>query len=143
MVPASPSVRSRTLVSGSMPVSFRIFFAVERPTPYTYVSPTSILFSRGRSTPAMRAIFLALPLLVTGVRADHTHHPAPAYHLAPLADGLHARPYLQSCSFLFITLPEPVSYTSPVEVIGAELHLDFVSRQDPDVIHPHLARNMS
>src|SRR5215207_1802879 len=142
MVPASPSVRSRTFVSGSISVSSKIFRAAERPIPYTYVSPTSTLFSRGRSTPAIRAI-LALPLLVTWVRADHPHHPAPAYHLAPLADGLHARPYLQSCSFLFITLPEPVSYTSPVEVIGAELHLDFVSRQDPDVIHPHLARNMS
>src|SRR5215212_6197074 len=102
MVPASPSVRSRTLVSGSMPVSARIFLAIERPTPYTYVSPTSTLFSRGRSTPDMRAT-LALPLLVTGVRADHTHHPAPAYHLAPLADGLHASPYLQNRSFLFIS----------------------------------------
>src|SRR5215204_4955895 len=142
MVPASPSVRSRIFVSGSMPVSSRIFFAVERPTPYTYVSPTSTLFSRGKSTPAMRAI-LALPLLVARVRADHAHHPTPAYHLAPLTDGLHARPYLQSCSFLFISLSEPVGYAPPVEVIGAELHLDFVARQDPDVVHPHLARDVS
>src|SRR5918912_1845942 len=95
MVPASPSVRSRTFVSGSTPISSRIFFAVECPIPYTYVSPISTLFSRGRSTPATRAI-LALPLLVAGVRADHTHHPTPAYHFAALADGLHARPYLQN-----------------------------------------------
>src|SRR5215216_2803488 len=102
MVPASPSVRSRTFVSGSISVSSRIFLAVERPIPYTYVSPISTLFSRGRSTLAIRAI-LALPLLVTWVRADYPYHPAPPYHLAPLADGLHARPYLQSYSFLFIS----------------------------------------
>src|SRR5215212_2658379 len=39
-------------------------------------------------------------------------------------------------------LPEPVGYAPPVEVIGAELHLDFVARQDPDVVHPHLARDV-
>src|SRR5919202_3615652 len=104
--PTSPSARSRTFVFGSTPVSSRIFFAVERPIPYTYVSPTSTLFSRGRSTPAMRAIS-ALPLLVAGVRADHTHHPTPTYHFAPLADGFHARPYLQN---RFLLLAFSASY---------------------------------
>src|SRR5215204_3048158 len=40
---------------------------------------------------------LALPLLVPGVgAANNPHHPATAYHLAPLAQGLDARPYFHA-----------------------------------------------
>src|ERR687891_2962683 len=38
--------------------------------------------------------------------------------------------------------PEPVSDPSPAQVVGAQLHLHPVARQDPDVVHPHLARDV-
>src|SRR3990172_5302145 len=65
-----------------------------------YCRPTSIRFSRGRSTPAMRAIGLspkragplALALLVTGVgRADDPHGALALDDLALVADLLHRR----------------------------------------------------
>jgi hypothetical protein len=77
-----------------MAVSSRIRRAVGFPTPKMYVSAVSTRFSRGRSTPAIRAI-LSLPLLVLGIAlADDPDHPAPADHLAVLADGSDARTYL-------------------------------------------------
>jgi hypothetical protein len=55
-----------------------------------YVSPISSFLSRGRSTPAIRAI-LALPLLVLGIAsADDARDTLPLDHLAMLADWLHA-----------------------------------------------------
>src|SRR5215212_6178354 len=48
-------------------------------------------------TPAMRAnssLRLALPLLVTRVRADHEHDAAPPDHPATLTHRLHGRSYL-------------------------------------------------
>src|SRR5215212_4463073 len=39
--------------------------------------------------------------------------------------------------------PEPVSDPSPAQVVGAQLHLHPVARQYPDVVHPHLARDVS
>src|SRR3712207_8945444 len=38
--------------------------------------------------------------------------------------------------------PEPVSDPSPAQVVGAQLHLHPVARQYPDVVHPHLARDV-
>src|SRR5215212_10116526 len=55
-----------------------------------YVRPISTLLLRGMLTPAMRATSPAspLPLLVTGVLADHEHRTAAADDLALLAHGL-------------------------------------------------------
>src|SRR5512141_703454 len=59
-----------------------------------YVKPISTRFSRGRSTPAMRAI-LALPLLVLGgPRTDDARHTPTLDHAAALADRLDTRTYL-------------------------------------------------
>src|ERR671921_2664953 len=44
-------------------------------------------------------------------------------------------------SSLFLC-PEPVSDPSPAQVVGAQLHLHPVARQYPDVVHPHLARDV-
>src|SRR3712207_9542471 len=38
--------------------------------------------------------------------------------------------------------PEPVSDASPAQVVGAQLHLHPIARQYPDVVHPHLARDV-
>src|SRR3954447_19633256 len=61
-----------------------------------YVRPISTRFSRGRLMPAMRAIrlLLALPLLVTRVRADHHDGARPTDRPALLAHRLDARPDL-------------------------------------------------
>src|SRR5579862_8571823 len=63
-----------------------------------YVRPTSTRFSRGRSTPAIRAIrcllCLALLLLVLRVLADDHHAVAALDHLAFLAHPSDRCPYL-------------------------------------------------
>src|SRR5438128_12369598 len=91
----SSSVRSLVRLVGSSCAAEQIFCAVVLPIPYRYCSEVSICFSRGRSTPAIRAMYVlssALPLLVTGVRgADHADHALAADHLALHADLLHRR----------------------------------------------------
>src|SRR5581483_1116229 len=88
----SSSVRSLVRLVGSSCAAAQIFCAVVLPIPYRYWSEIWICFSRGRSTPAIRAIRCSstLPLLVAGVRgADHAHHSLAADHLALHADLLH------------------------------------------------------
>src|SRR3954462_2710957 len=90
----SSSVRSRTRVSREMPVSSAICCAVVLPIPKMYVSEISSRFSRGMSTPAIRAMHLPLNLLVARVRADDPHLAVAADHLAVLAHTLDRRSYL-------------------------------------------------
>src|SRR3712207_3821451 len=60
-----------------------------------YVSPISTRLLSGMLTPAMRAMRpLPLPLLVTGVLADHEHPPVAADDLALLAHRLDRGSYL-------------------------------------------------
>src|SRR5215213_5537058 len=60
-----------------------------------YVRPISTRLLRGMLTPAIRAIPpLPLPLLVTGVLADHEHPPVAADDLALLAHRLDRGSYL-------------------------------------------------
>src|SRR3982751_5238927 len=83
----SSSVRSLVRLVGSICASEQTRLAVVVPMPYTYVSEIWICFSRGRSTPEIRAMRLPLPLLVARVRgADHAHHALAADHLALHAD---------------------------------------------------------
>src|SRR5438093_13388027 len=95
--------------------------------------------SRGRSTPAMRAmVLLALPLLVTGVRADDEDLPAPADHPALVAHLLHRRMNLHHTLLLV-----PVDHSAARQIVRRELHQDPISGEDPDVVHPHLPRDVS
>src|SRR5688500_9426226 len=92
-------------------------------------------FSRGMSTPAMRAIGSALPLLVSGAGGADDHHPAVAADdLALLAHRLDARSYLH----LDLALLVPVGDPTPGEVVRGDLHLHAVPRQDADAVHAHL-----
>jgi hypothetical protein len=59
-------------------------------------------FSRGMSTPAIRAIPLSLPLLVARVLADDHHAPVAANHLAPVAHLLDARLDLHVSRYLYL-----------------------------------------
>jgi hypothetical protein len=43
----------------------------------------------------------------------------------------------------YLLLLEPVSDAAPLQVVGADLHLDPVAREDADTVHPHLAGIMS
>src|SRR5689334_19581205 len=64
-----------------------------------YVRPISTRFSRGRSTPEIRAIRSALPLLVFWIAlADHASDTAAHDHLAVLANRLDARSNLHGNS---------------------------------------------
>src|SRR5215472_9791736 len=75
---------------------------------------------------------LSLPLLVPGVRADDHGRAVPLDHAAPLAHGLDGRTDFHR------ELPVPVGDPTAAEVIRAELDLDLVAREDPDVVLPHL-----
>src|SRR2546421_5892448 len=68
----SASRRSRTRASGLTPVSARIFFAFEGPIPKMYGRAYWIFLSRGRSTPAMRAIPYPCRCLCLGLRLQMT-----------------------------------------------------------------------
>src|SRR5882724_2419172 len=88
------------------------------------------------STPEIRAnaVLLALALLVTGVRADDAHRSMAADHLALLTDLLDRRSDFHARSLLLVAIGDATA----TEVVGGELHLHAVARQDPDVVHPHL-----
>src|SRR5258706_16345411 len=88
---ASSSERSLTRVFGTTFAVFRILFELGRPMPKMYVSPISTRLLGGRSTPAIRAMCLSLPLLVFLVFADDPHHAGAANHLALAADFLDGR----------------------------------------------------
>src|SRR5436305_13875627 len=91
-------------------------------------------FSRGMSTPAIRAMWwLPLPLLVTRVRADDLNAPVAADHLAVVAHLLDARSYFHLC--LLVAIGDAATG----EVVRRQLHLDAVTGQDADVVHAHLS----
>src|SRR3954454_5241128 len=89
------------------------------------------------STPAIRAISWLLPLslalLVARVLADDHHAPVAADHLALVAHLLDARLDLHDLSLLV-----PIGDPASAEVVGRQLNLDAVSRQDAGVVHAHL-----
>src|SRR3954470_15942777 len=89
------------------------------------------------STPAIRAISWLLPLslalLVARVLADDHHAPVAADHLALVAHLLDARLDLHDLSLLV-----PIGDPASAEVVGRQLNLDAVARQDADVVHAHL-----
>src|SRR6185295_4941478 len=96
----SASRRSRTRASGFTPVSASSLRALLGPMPKMYGRAYRIFFSRGRSTPAIRAIALPLPLPVLRIAlADDAEHAPPFDHLAMLTDRLDARANLQ-CTHL-------------------------------------------
>src|SRR6202034_3678510 len=93
-------------------------------------------FSRGMSTPEIRAIclpLLALPLLVARVIADHPHNAAASDDLALFADRLHARPnlHLNRRPYLLVPIGDP----TPVEVVRSDLHQHLVSVLQLDAEH--------
>jgi hypothetical protein len=77
----------------------------------------------------------ALPLLVPRVGADDHGRAVPLDHAAALAHGLDGRTDFHLSSAM------PVGDPTAVEIVGAQLDLDLVAREDPDVVLPHLPRD--
>src|SRR5207253_2367139 len=112
-----------------------------------YVSAISTRFSRGMSIPAIRAIWLPLPLLVLGIGADDHHGSVATNHLAVVAAGLDGGSDFQrilelSVSLTLNVLLEAIGDAAPGQVVRGELHADLVAGQDPDEVHPKLAADM-
>src|SRR5215468_6681739 len=149
----SSSVHSRTRRFKSTAAWFKMRRADERPMPRMYVKATSPRLSRGRSTPATRAIRLspprlasALALLVTHVHADDSHDTLAPDDLALLASRPDRRSYfhgmLRPLPLPGLRLLEPVRDAAARQIVGRQLDLDPVAGQDPDEVHAHLARDV-
>src|SRR5699024_4899548 len=104
-------------------------------------------FSRGMSTPAIRAMS-ALPLLVTGVGGADDGDPAStADHLAVLTDSFDAgldlhdvlvvRPFIGD-EQLLVAVRDP----SAGEVVRGQFDLHTITGKDANVVHTHLSRDM-
>jgi len=75
---------------------------------------------------------------VTWVFADHHDATVPADDLALLANFLDTRSDLHGVPLLVA-----VRNSTPGEVVGGELYLNLVARQNADVVHTHLSGDMS
>src|SRR4029079_3697558 len=94
--------------------------------------------------PAMRAmefLCLALTLLVTRVRADDAHDALAPDHLAVAAHLLDRR-----CDFhALLSLSRSLGAKHdprPRQVVRGQLDRHLVAREDADVVHPHLSRDV-
>src|SRR2546426_5945494 len=107
-----------------------------------YVTATSPRFSRGRSTPATRAIGISVPsalsCLVPRVFADDPRHAATLHDLAMLAANLDRRPNFHRRLPSSPALLEAIGDAPAREVVRRQLDLHAVARQDADKVHPHL-----
>src|SRR5947209_403657 len=73
-------------------------------------------FFTGKSTPAIRAImplFLPLPLLVFGIRANDTYHAVAMDHLALITQLLYGRPHFHKNLSLSPILPKFARASGP------------------------------
>src|SRR2546423_2055835 len=107
-----------------------------------YVSEISSRFSRGMSTPAIRAIRSSPQpwrCLCRGFSQITITTPWRRMILHFSQIGLTLGLTFTSYSSTSLVA---VRDATPGEVIGGELHLNPVTRQDPDVVHPHLPGNM-
>src|SRR6188768_520662 len=134
------SVRSRTRVSGLTFVWARIFWAVGKPIPKMYVSATSTRFSRGISTPAMRAIGYPCRCLCLGLLQMTITVPRRRITLQLSQRALTEALTFNGSSFVFSTcvsgLLQSVRDPAPGQVVRRQLDADAVTRQDPDEVHP-------
>src|SRR5919198_407028 len=136
------SVRSRTRVSGLIFVCVRIFWLVGRPMPKMYVSATSTRFSRGISTPAIRAIAYPCRCLCLGLVQMTMTVPWRRMTLQLSQRALTEALTFMGPSARAKRLLEAVRDPSASEVVGRELDSDAVAGQDPDEVHPELSADV-
>src|SRR5439155_14098617 len=108
-----------------------------------YRSEISTRFSRGMSTPAIRAIRYLLLALALPVPADGTNHedgPLPPNNLALLAAPLDRCPYFHANRLLL--RPHPTRDPPTLQVVWRQLHEHLGPRDHPNEVHPHLPRDV-
>lgn len=83
---------------------------------------------------------LSLPLLEPGILLVDDIQPSLSPHdLAICAALLDSCSYFHDISFSNLFIPE--NYPPPREVIQAHFHTNLITREDPDIVHPHLPGN--
>src|SRR4026208_2376359 len=112
----------------------RIFWLVGRPIPKTYVRAISTRFSRGISTPAIRAIGYPCRCLCLGLVQMTITVPRRRITLQLSQRALTEALTFNGSSFLL----EPVGDPASGQVVWRKLDTDPVTRQDPDEVHPEL-----
>src|ERR1700674_286084 len=85
---------------------------------------------------ACHMLLLPLSLFVLGILADHPRASPPLDDLAFVADLLDARSYFHPF-ILFVSIRD----AALAQVVGRQFHQDPVPWQDPDEVHPDLARH--
>src|SRR3970282_2255165 len=109
-----------------------------------YVRATSTRFSRGMSTPAIRAIDYPCRCLCFGLvqmtitvpwRRITLQLSQRALTEALTFNGSSAR--VRTCGLL-----QAVGDPTAGQVVGRQLHPDAIARQDPDEVHPELAADV-
>jgi hypothetical protein len=90
---------------------------------------------------AMLFLKSALTLLVTRVGADHTNHTLAAHDLAIAAHLLDGSGDFHG--LLRLTLLGAEDNPRTTQIVGREFHSHFIARQNADVVHAHLAGNVT
>src|SRR2546421_9259142 len=109
-----------------------------------YVSETSTRFSRGMSTPAIRAIAYPCRCLCFGLVQMTITVPWRRMTLQLSQRALTEALTFNGSSFsgLRYWLLQAVRDAAAGQVVGRELHADPVAWQDPDEVHPELAADV-
>src|SRR3982751_2311372 len=112
-----------------------------------YVSETSTRFSRGMSTPAMRAIAYPCRCLCFGLVQMTITVPWRRITLQlsqrALTEALTFNGSSCRSGLVWFGLLESVGDSTAGQVVGRQLHPDPVAWQDPDEVHPQLPADMS
>src|SRR5687768_10322571 len=123
----------------------RIFWLVGRPIPKTYVRAISTRFSRGISTPAMRAICYPCRCLCLGLVQMTITVPWRRMTLQLSQRALTEALTFNGSSIVFVwwwRSLESVGDPAAGQVVRRQLDADPVTGQDPDEIHPEFAADM-
>src|SRR5436190_12654091 len=122
----------------------RIFWAVGSPMPKMYVRETSTRFSRGMSTPAMRAIDYPCRCLCFALVQMTITVPWRRMTLQLSQRALTEALTFNGSSIVFCVgrILQAVRDPAAGQVVGRQLDSHAVAGQDPDEVHPKLSGDM-
>src|SRR5574337_46113 len=100
-----------------------------------------------RAMDSSQTLESALTLLVPRIGADHTHHALAADDLAVAANFLdrsrNLHFILRKPLYRALDSARPEHDARPRQIVGRQFHRHLVARQDADVVHAHLPRDMT